>query len=349
MLRSLAFSAATMLAGALQILLPKRTPRVNAACSLGLLGLLTAELCVFDRKQVALSDSEPRRAIARTMQSIVKNDRDLFRMSVYSNQVTPNRLLYGRMQVPGGHENFVLFRYSVFIYLWLSIDPQYHTFLTVSNYHRTFDILNVKYYATPVEDAHREPGDELVREKAFQAGHQVFSVVRNSDVSPRVFLVHSARHAASLKQAARMIPLIDHGHLKTDTIIEDGTSSEEAGSENRAESEESAESDDEARLIEYGPHRIVVDARSLAPGWLICSDNIYPGWEARVDGNPVPIYPANVFMRAVPIAAGQHHVEMTYRPGPFRIGCRIAAGTLVVLMLLMGYSLLCSLRNRATA
>jgi hypothetical protein len=347
MLRSLALSGATMLAGALLIRLPKRTPRVNAACSLGLLGLLTAELGAFDGKQVAISDTELRRAMARTMQSIVKNDHDLFRMTVSSKRVTPNRLLYGRLQIPGGHENFILSRYSLFIYKWTGIEPEFHTYLTTPNSHRIFDLLNVKYYALPIEVAHREPGDELVRERAFQSGRQIFSVFRNRDVNPRVSLVHRAHHAASLEKAARMLPLLDRGHLKTDTVIEDVTASKEASSHDRGEPDEPVESDEQARVVEYGPHRIVVDARSTADGWLIYSDNFYPGWEARVDGNPVPIYPANVFMRAVPIAAGRHHVEMTYRPGQFRIGCRIAAGTLVVLVLLVGYSLVRSLRSRA--
>src|SRR5207253_482996 len=113
-------------------------------------------------------------------------------------------------------------------------------------------------------------------------------------------------------------------HLKTDTIIEDGTASKAGAAGDRAEFDEQVESNDQVRVVEYGPHRIVVESHSTAPGWLIDIDTFYPGWEARVDGNPATVYPANVFMRAVPIAAGQHHVEMIYRPVPFHTGCKIA-------------------------
>jgi hypothetical protein len=346
MLRSLWLSMATIAAGALLILIPGHSPRGNAWRSLGLLVILTAELGTFDGKQMALSNTEPRRALAQIMQSLVSDDHDLFRMTIMSKQVTPNRLLYGRLQIPGGHENFVLARYSLFIYSWTEIEPELHAFLTVGNAHHIFDLLNVKYIAVPSEVTIREPGDELLHERAFQSGPQTFSIYRNSDVIPRLSLIHRAHHSASLLEALRMLPLLDHGHLKTDTIIEDGAASKAAASDDGSGSQELADADDQIRVLEYGPHRIVVESRSAAPGWLIDIDNFYPGWEARVDGKPVPMYPANIFMRAVPIAAGEHRVEMIYRPGPFRIGCRIAAVALLVLASLLGTSLVRGIRGK---
>jgi hypothetical protein len=355
MLQSLARSSATLLAAALLLFVPRRTPRAEALCSAGLLALLAAELGTFDGKQVALSESEPRRRVAREMRSIMKDDHDLFRVTLTTKQQTPNRLLYGRLQTPGGHENFVLARYSLFIYKWTGIEPEYHTFLVLANAHHTFDLLNVKYFAVPQDVKHRETKDELVRDRAFLAGRQIFSVYRKANCLPRVSIIHRAHYAVGLDQAARMLKLLDRGRFQTDSIIEDPAAARAAPiSDDRVESAKADEGErgnatDGAHVVEYGPNRIVVEARNAAPGWLIFIESFYPGWEARVDGIPAPVHAANLFMRAVPIAAGRHHVEMIYRPKPFQIGCHVAAATLVVEMMLLVLSLVRALRNRAAA
>ena len=55
-------------------------------------------------------------------------------------------------------------------------------------------------------------------------------------------------------------------------------------------------------------------------GWLVVADTYFPGWQARLDGELVPILPANFLFRAVAVPAGQHEVEFTYRPTSFTAG-----------------------------
>jgi hypothetical protein len=48
------------------------------------------------------------------------------------------------------------------------------------------------------------------------------------------------------------------------------------------------------------------------PALLVLAENWTPSWEARVDGEPAPVLRANYVQRAVPLAAGQHVVELRY-------------------------------------
>ncbi|MCL4390557.1 MAG: hypothetical protein M1484_03295 [Patescibacteria group bacterium] len=47
---------------------------------------------------------------------------------------------------------------------------------------------------------------------------------------------------------------------------------------------------------------------------LILSDSYYPGWEARIDGRPTKIYPANLNQRAILVMSGSHLVIFSFNP-----------------------------------
>jgi hypothetical protein len=55
-------------------------------------------------------------------------------------------------------------------------------------------------------------------------------------------------------------------------------------------------------------------------GYLVFSESFYPGWEAIVDGEAVPILRANYAFSAIFLEAGEHNVERYYRPKSFLIG-----------------------------
>lgn len=77
------------------------------------------------------------------------------------------------------------------------------------------------------------------------------------------------------------------------------------------------------------PERFTLDVTTPQDGYLVLSENYYPGWRAAVDGQPTEILRANLTLRAIALRAGQHRVEMWYDPLSFKLGAAISALTLL--------------------
>jgi hypothetical protein len=91
----------------------------------------------------------------------------------------------------------------------------------------------------------------------------------------------------------------------------------------------------EARVVRHAPHRVTVATRSAAASFLVLGDVYYPGWEARLDGRPVPVYRADYALRGVVVPPGEHTVEFVFRPRSFFIGATISAAAALVLLTLL--------------
>ena len=79
-----------------------------------------------------------------------------------------------------------------------------------------------------------------------------------------------------------------------------------------------------AQLVEDGADRVAARAVAERDGYLVLNDVLYPGWQAEVDGRPVPIRAANASFRAVRVPAGDHEVVFTYRPASVTVGALIS-------------------------
>ncbi|MCO4762843.1 MAG: hypothetical protein KC502_15115 [Myxococcales bacterium] len=71
--------------------------------------------------------------------------------------------------------------------------------------------------------------------------------------------------------------------------------------------------------------QLILSVQTTTPTWLIVNDLNYPGWQAWVDGAPEPLVHANGVGRGVQLRAGQHRVEMHFRPQSVRLGLWMSA------------------------
>ena len=85
-----------------------------------------------------------------------------------------------------------------------------------------------------------------------------------------------------------------------------------------------------ARITTNQPTRVIVQAETSGPGWLVLADTWYPGWRAEVDGRPARIYRANLCQRAVHLPAGRHRVTFRYQATAYRRGLMISLAALAL-------------------
>ncbi len=95
-----------------------------------------------------------------------------------------------------------------------------------------------------------------------------------------------------------------------------------------------------ANLIVDEPTRTVIDLPNHSQaGYLVTARLFYPGWKAKVDGQPVPVYRGNYAFAAIPIGANAHQVEYYYDSDVIKLGafvtvfCLPLAGGLVLIAL----------------
>jgi hypothetical protein len=85
-----------------------------------------------------------------------------------------------------------------------------------------------------------------------------------------------------------------------------------------------------SRILELRPDQVRIEATVSETGYVVLVDAHDQGWQARVDGQPVPLLRANVAFRAVELTRGRHLVELRYRPAAVSLGLVIGLGGLLL-------------------
>jgi hypothetical protein len=148
-------------------------------------------------------------------------------------------------------------------------------------------------------------------------------IYENLQVLPRAYLVHQTV-ATEADQAVAQVAARAFDP-REQAIVEGG-----------AALQSRASAGDGARIVTYAPERVVIEATSAEPAFLVLADSDDPGWRATVDDAPVPIYRTNVLVRGVELPAGTHRVEFIYQPAAWQRGLWLGVlGWLMVIGLLV--------------
>jgi hypothetical protein len=91
---------------------------------------------------------------------------------------------------------------------------------------------------------------------------------------------------------------------------------------------------EDVQLFRRGNEQLEIQVQAAAGGVLVLSEVFYPGWQAKLDGEPVPLFRADAALRALCVPAGEHQITLIFRPWSVRAG----AATTLFCLLLVGWA-----------
>jgi uncharacterized membrane protein YfhO len=93
---------------------------------------------------------------------------------------------------------------------------------------------------------------------------------------------------------------------------------------------------DVIKLEEYKPNHLIYSYQSKNNGLAVFSEIYYPeGWNAAVDGKPVPHFRVNYVLRGMVLPAGTHKVEFIFHPYVYYTGEKISLVSSIILLVLL--------------
>ncbi|MBI4811618.1 MAG: YfhO family protein, partial [Ignavibacteriales bacterium] len=97
-------------------------------------------------------------------------------------------------------------------------------------------------------------------------------------------------------------------------------------------------SNSKAEIISYSLNLITLKVSTRKNGYLVVSEIFYPGWNAYIDGKLEKVYRANWSLRAIPVRAGDHSIEIRFEPESFYRGAWITFITIGLSVIGIVYS-----------
>lgn len=100
-------------------------------------------------------------------------------------------------------------------------------------------------------------------------------------------------------------------------------------------------------VLDSAPDRVTYRVRTDGPAYLVAATTWYPGWDATLNGEPVPLYRANLAFQAVAVPAGGGDVTLRYTLNHWGLGVGLTAAGLLAAIALIAIGSLQPLRRGA--
>jgi hypothetical protein len=183
---------------------------------------------------------------------------------------------------------------------------------------RLWELLNVKYVITWRKELYA-PSEIIYQEPK---GKDVTYVHRLQQVAPRAWMVY---HVEAIGDGAALSRLdaFDFDPARTALIPPDASVSLGRPANGQAGAVE---------VMGRTAGWLSLKVATPADGLLVLSENYYPGWQATIDGREVSTMRTDYTLRGIPVPAGEHIVDVTFRPAAVTWGGVISAATLGVLV-----------------
>jgi hypothetical protein len=245
----------------------------------------------------------------------------LFSLAQAGQDVTP--AMHG-IELAAGHHPSDLARYRDLIGMVGSGFPENLTHPNIRQ------LLNVRYLLWPDQELGPPQGGQVIARTQLSDGRPYQSVIADIGL-PRARLVASA----VVKNDDEAVP-----YMLTDVF---DPASEVVLAEPSPMALTGGPVDGTVTWDERTPNRLRLSTSSDRDALLVVADNWFPAWQATVDGEDVPVLRAYHTLRAVPVPAGEHTVEMVYSSSTVR---RSLLLSVVMLVLLIGTATFGVMRER---
>jgi hypothetical protein len=201
----------------------------------------------------------------------------------------------------------------------------YERFVEQVPQERAWELLNVRYVVTWLDDL-STPAEPIYEEPAKR--DEITYIHRLEAEPSRVWLVYETEVVSGEDEALARLAQPDFDPQREAVLYQplESRLAGQPGGESRAS------------LVGRSPSSLLVDVDQPADGLLLFSELHYPGWQAKVDGQPAPVLVADAILRAVEVPAGRHQVEVKFNPPSVKAGLVISAATLA---LVLTYGLWC--------
>lgn len=179
-------------------------------------------------------------------------------------------------------------------------------------------ILNVRYIIWPVAQMGGLPAGERVMATSMD-GRNVYEAVYEVPTLPRARLVGEVQLLADEEVVSYLrSPMFRPGE---EVVLTEAPALDLPGGPVVGE----------VQWIERGMNRLRLSVESDRNALLVLAENWYPAWKARVDGQEAPVLRANHALRAVPVSAGSHEVELYFDGGSLKGGLFTSLAALLLL------------------
>jgi Bacterial membrane protein YfhO len=232
----------------------------------------------------------------------------------------PPRVCVPTVYVPAN--NAMMYRYS-------SFDAYFSLFLR-----RPWDYLHLMLGLTPPEFINSSlsqkvytrgpfPYPDLALSAGVDTTNQTLCFATNP--APRAFLVYAAEVVPDYD---KILQRLAGGHnIHQSALLEKPLPFQLR--------ETNAQPGTTATIRSFQANSILLNVNAKENALLVLAEDWYPGWRAEVDGRVCDCVPANIWMRAVPVPAGEHQVRVYFHQNYLLPGALISTASACLLLILL--------------
>ena len=251
-------------------------------------------------------------------------------------RIENNFATYYELYSPEGYDSIYIKRYGELFHaakqkgVYSEQIPRTDANLVTNDYEEGIDrnlyrkkiiqLLAVRYFLEHKDDV-GEHKDTTVYKSVWN--DDIFTIFEYTDAFPRTFFVDDYK---VVEDPNKMIKVFfdSKTNLRKTMLLE----------ENPQIKLDETELISSAKIVDYRPNKVVIDAETNKSALLFLSDAYFPGWNAYINGVPAKTYRADFAFRAVEVPKGKHSVEFIYQPNQLRYGATLT-GTGIFLTIIM--------------